>query len=181
MSDVRIESFKQEVEKVFTFLHNEYSRLQTGRASAALVESVNVEAYGQSQPLKAVAGVSIQDARTIVVQPWDASVIGDIESALTKADLGVSPVNDGTVVRLNLPPMTEERRTQLTKVVHSLAEDARISVRQARQNAHDSIKDEEKDEDRRYTLLEELEKAVKEANEKIEVSKKEKDEEVMKV
>jgi ribosome recycling factor len=181
MSDVRIESFKQEVEKVFTFLHNEYSRLQTGRASAALVESVNVEAYGQSQPLKAVAGVSIQDARTIIVQPWDASVIGNIESALTKADLGVSPVNDGTVVRLNLPPMTEERRTQLTKVVHSLAEDARISIRQARQTAHDGIKDEEKDEDRRYTLLEELEKAVKEANEKIEVSKKEKDEEVMKV
>lgn len=181
MSDVRIESFKQEVEKVFTFLHNEYSRLQTGRASAALVESVNIEAYGQSQPLKAVAGVSIQDARTIVVQPWDASVIGDIEAALTKADLGVSPVNDGTVVRLNLPPMTEERRTQLTKVVHSLAEDARISVRQARQNAHDSIKDEEKDEDLKFTLLEELEKSVKEANEKIEVSKKEKDEEVMTV
>lgn len=181
MSDVRIESFKQEVEKVFTFLHNEYSRLQTGRANAALVESVNVDAYGQSQPLKGVAGVSVQDARTIVVQPWDASIMGAIESALTAADLGVSPVNDGTVIRLNLPPMTEERRTQLTKVVHSLAEDARISVRQLRQHAHDSIKDEEKDEDLRYTLLDELEKAVKVANEKIEVSKKEKDEEVMTV
>jgi len=181
MSDVRIESFKEEVEKVFTFLHNEYARLQTGRANAALVESVNVDAYGQKQPLKAVAGVSIQDARTIVIQPWDNAIAGAIESALSAADIGASPVNDGNVIRLNLPPMTEERRTQLTKVVHSLAEDARISVRQLRQHAHDKIKDEEKDEDLRYTLLEELEKAVKASNEKIEVSKKEKDEEVMKV
>ncbi len=181
MADARIESFKKEVEKILTFLQSEYAKLQTGRANAALVESVSVEAYGQNQPLKGVAGISVQDARTIVVQPWDNSVISNIESALTKADLGVNPVNDGTVIRLNLPPMTEERRTQLKKVVHSLAEEARISVRQQRQSVHDDIKEEEKDEDVRYTLLEELEKAVKEANEKIETTMKQKDEEVMTV
>jgi ribosome recycling factor len=181
MADVRIETFNAEVEKVLTYLHSEFAKLQTGRANAALVENVVVDAYGQNQPLKAIAGVSVQDAKTIVVQPWDAATLGAVETALTKADLGVSPVNDGSVIRLNLPPMTQERREQLVKIVHQLSEEGRISVRQQRQTAHDDIKDNEKDEDVRYTLLEELEKAVKTANEKIDESKKLKEEEVMTV
>ncbi|MBT4120053.1 MAG: ribosome recycling factor [Candidatus Peribacter sp.] len=181
MADARIENFNAEVEKVLTYLHGEFAKLQTGRANAALVENVPVDAYGQSQPLKAVAGVSVQDAKTIVVQPWDASTLGDIETALVKADIGINPVNDGTVIRLNLPPMTTERREQLVKLVHQLAEEGRISVRQQRQTVHDKIKDEEKDEDVRYTMLEELEKAVKAANEKIDETKKQKEEEVMTV
>jgi ribosome recycling factor len=179
--DSRIETFNNEAEKVMTYLHGEFAKLQTGRANAALVENVSVEAYGQNQPLKAVAGVSVQDAKTIVVQPWDAGTLQAVETALTKADLGINPVNDGSVIRLNLPPMTQERREQLVKLVHQLAEEGRISVRQQRQSAHDDIKDNEKDEDVRYTLLEELEKAVKAANEKIDTSKKEKEEEVMTV
>ena len=179
--DKRIEIFNTEAEKVLAYLHSEFAKLQTGRANAALVENVVVEAYGQTQPLKAVAGVSVQDAKTIVVQPWDAGTLAAVETALTKADLGVSPVNDGSVIRLNLPPMTEERRSQLVKIVHQLAEEGRISIRQQRQSAHDDIKDNEKDEDVRYTLLEELEKAVKAANEKIDESKKAKEEEVMTV
>jgi ribosome recycling factor len=181
MSDARIETFTNEAEKVMAYLHAEFSKLQTGRANAALVENVVVEAYGQNQALKAIAGVSVQDAKTIVVQPWDAGTLAAVEAALTKADLGVSPVNDGSVIRLTLPPMTEERRQQLVKVVHQLAEEGRISIRQQRQTAHDDIKDNEKDEDVRYTLLEELEKAVKASNEKIDVSKKQKEEEVMTV
>ena len=181
MADARIENFNAEVEKVLTYLHGEFAKLQTGRANAALVENVPVDAYGQSQPLKAVAGVSVQDAKTIVVQPWDASTLGDIETALVKADIGINPVNDGTVIRLTLPPMTTERREQLVKLVHQLAEEGRISVRQQRQTVHDKIKDEEKDEDVRYTMLEELEKAVKAANEKIDETKKQKEEEVMTV
>ena len=181
MADARIENFNAEVEKVLTYLHGEFAKLQTGRANAALVENVPVDAYGQSQPLKAVAGVRVQDAKTIVVQPWDASTLGDIETALVKADIGINPVNDGTVIRLNLPPMTTERREQLVKLVHQLAEEGRISVRQQRQTVHDKIKDEEKDEDVRYTMLEELEKAVKAANEKIDETKKQKEEEVMTV
>ncbi len=172
--DSRIETFNNEAEKVMTYLHGEFAKLQTGRANAALVENVSVEAYGQNQPLKAVAGVSVQDAKTIVVQPWDAGTLQAVETALTKADLGINPVNDGSVIRLNLPPMTQERREQLVKLVHQLAEEGRISVRQQRQSAHDDIKDNEKDEDVRYTLLEELEKAVKAANEKIDTSKKRK-------
>jgi len=181
MADSRIENFNLEVEKILSHLHSEFSKLQTGRANASLLENVEVEAYGQKQPLKSVAGITVEDARSLVVQPWDRSIMGNVEKALTKADLGTSPVNDGSVIRINLPQMTEERRAQMKKIVHQLAEEARISIRQQRQDVNDAIKDEEKDEDARYTLLEELEKAVKTANEKVEESMKKKEEEVMTV
>jgi ribosome recycling factor len=179
--DARIASFHQQVEKVLEHLHGEYAKLQTGRANAALVDHVLVDAYGQKQELRAVAGISIDDSRTIVIQPWDKGVMQQVETALTELDLGTSPVNDGSVIRINLPPMTEERRIEMTKIVHQLAEEARISIRQQRQTVHDSIKEEEKDEDVRYTLLEELDKAVKEGNDKVEETKKKKEEEVMTV
>src|SRR3989344_8074537 len=99
--DARIQALNQEIEKVIHFLHGEYSKLQTGRASAALVENVQVEAYGQRQPLKALASITIQDVRTIGVQPWDKSIMQPIEIALQKADLGANPVNDGTMVRIS--------------------------------------------------------------------------------
>jgi len=181
MADARIASFQQEMSKVLAYLQSEFAKLQTGRANASLVEHVPVEAYSQLQPLKGVAGISVQDARTIVVQPWDKSVIKNVEIALQKADLGTSPVNDGVVIRIILPPMTQERRSSLTKVVHTLAEEARISVRQQRQKAHDDIKAVEKDEDQRYTLLEQVDKEVKSANEKIDDLKMKKEKEVMTV
>lgn len=179
--DPRISSFKEQTKKVLEFLHNEFAKLQTGRANAALVETVKVDAYGQLQDLKAVASISVQDAKTIVVQPWDRSIMQAVDTALSKADLGGSPVNDGVVIRIILPPMTEERRQRLAKVVSQLGEEARISIRQNRQSVNDDIKANEKDEDVRYTLLEELDKAVKEANEEVEKSVKAKEEEVMTV
>lgn len=180
-SDSRITTFNQEVEKVLHHLHTEYSKLQTGRASSALVDHAVVEAYGQKQPLREVAGISVTDARTIVIQPWDKSIMGNVEKAITILDIGTSPVNDGTVIRINLPPMTEDRRKDMVKIVHQIAEESRISIRQQRQTAHDGIKDEEKDEDLRYSLLEQLDKAVKAANEKVEESMDKKEEEVMTV
>lgn len=179
MADQRITTFTQELQKVLQHLHGEFAKLQTGRASAALVESVPVDAYGQVQPLKAVAGISIQDAKTIVVQPWDKSIMQAVEIALNKADLGASAANDGIVIRIVLPKMTEERRQQLTKVVSKLGEEARISVRQQRQKIHEEIKTTEKDEDVRYTLLEASDKAAKDANDKIEEGVSKKEQEVM--
>lgn len=179
--DTRIESFNKQVEKVLEHLHSEYAKLQTGRANAALVEHVLVDAYGQKQELRAVAGVSVPDARTIVIQPWDRGILSQVEAALQELDLGTAPVNDGAVLRVNLPPMTEERRRDMVKIVHQLAEEARISIRQQRQAVHDAIKDEEKDEDRRFTLLEELDKVVKVANDRVEESREKKEEEVMTV
>ncbi|MDO8648310.1 MAG: ribosome recycling factor [Candidatus Peregrinibacteria bacterium] len=180
MNDTRLDAFHKEVQRVLQFLATEYGKLQTGRANPALIEHVSVEAYGQSQPLRNVAGISVPDARTIVVQPWDRTIMQAVEKALQQANLGTSPVNDGTVIRLNLPQMNEERRLQLTKVVHQLAEEARISVRKSRQDIHDSIKA-EKDEDVKETLMEALQKAVDDANAKVAEAAKKKEEEVMKV
>ena len=163
-------------------LRSEYARLQTGRASAALVESVPVLAYGQTQPLKALAGISVQDARTIVVQPWDKGTLGDIEKALQKVDLGTNPVNDGIVLRIVLPPMTEERRKQLVKVLHTLAEEARISIRQHRQDAHTAVKhDKARAEDERFRLDKQIQEAVDKVNTEIEQLAKKKEQEVMKI
>ena len=180
MSEVDIDTFKTETLKVLDFLHSEYAKLQTGRASAALVEHVEVEAYGQKQALQTVAGITIEDARTIMVQPWDKGILQDVEQALQKADLGTSPVNDGVVIRINLPQMTEDRRTELTKLVNQLAEEAKISVRNARHEAKENI-EKETDEDVRTTQLEILQKEVDSINENIEETAKNKEEEVMTV
>jgi ribosome recycling factor len=180
MQDPLIADFHTQVEKVLNHLKREFGSLQTGRASSALIEHIDVEAYGQRQPLKTVAGISIPDARSIIVQPWDRSILANVEKALQQANLGTSPVNDGVILRINLPPMTQERRQQLTKVVNKLAEDARISIRKHRQDVHDKIK-EEKDEDVRATLQTSLQKAVDDANAKISEAAKHKEQEIMTV
>lgn len=179
-SDPRIASFQSACDSTLKHLLGEFSKLQTGRANAALVEHIEAEAYGAKQPLRNMASISVSDARTIVIQPWDRSLFQNVERALQQADLGASPVNDGTVIRLNLPPMTEERRKQLTKVVSQLAEEARISVRKHRQEAQDGIK-QEKDEDVKETLLELLQKTTDKANESIADVAKKKEEEIMKI
>jgi ribosome recycling factor len=180
MSDVRITHYLSEAEKALQFLLQEFAKLQTGRANAAIVEHIAVEAYGQRQELRTVAGITVQDARTIVIQPWDRSILQTIEKAIQQSNLGIAPVNDGSVLRMNLPPLTQERRQQLQKVVHQLAEDARISVRKHRQEAHDKIK-ESKEEDVRRTLEAELQKHVDAYNGKIDAARKKKEEELMKI
>ncbi len=181
MPDARIAAFQGHVATILDHLKGEFAKLQTGRASPALVEHILVEAYGQRQELRTVAGISVPEARMIVIQPWDRSLMGAIEAGLSKADIGSSPVNDGAVLRISLPPMTEERRKQLAKVVRQLAEDSRISVRQKRQEIHDAIKTEEKDEDARYTLIDELQKEVEKANAGIETLTEGKEKEILTV
>ena len=131
--------------------------------------------------MKQLGAISLPEPKKIVIQPWDREILSQVEAALNELDLGTSPVNDGVVIRINLPPMTEDRRKEMTKVVQKLAEEARISIRQQRQAVHDKLKAEENDEDQRYTLLEQLEKGVKEANEKIDESRKKKEGEIMTV
>ncbi len=179
-SDPRIAAFQKEMDNVLTFLKNEFGKLQTGRANPALIEHIEVDAYGQRQQLRAVAGISVGDARSIVVQPWDRSVLQAVEKALQLADTGASISNDGVVIRLNLPPMTEERRANLKKIVQKLAEEAKISVRKHRQTVHDGFKA-EKDEDVKRTLMDDLQKHVDDANGKIVDLAKKKDEELMKI
>lgn len=181
MPSPRVAAFSAESDKVLKFLQTEFSKLQTGRASASLVDHLEVEAYGHRNPLKSVAGIAVQDARTIVVQPWDRGILSNVERALQMVNLGTSPVNDGVVLRINLPPMTEERRRELTKVVQKLAEEAKITLRQHRQAVLDKIKNEEKDEDARFTQQDELQKLVDQANASVEELRKKKEQEVMTV
>lgn len=179
MIDPRIHTFCAEADKVLAHLKTEYSKLQTGRANAALVEHILIDAYGQKQDLRSIAGISV-DQRSIVIQPWDRSILSAVEKAIQLADLGASPINDGVAVRITLPSMTEERRKHLQKVVHQLAEDSRVSLRKHRQVVHDAIKP-EKDEDVKETLNQELQKGVDDYNGRIGEMAKRKEEEIMKV
>ncbi|OGJ62118.1 ribosome recycling factor [Candidatus Peribacteria bacterium RIFCSPLOWO2_02_FULL_51_10] len=171
-------SFDQLTKKTLDHLHQEFSKLQTGRANATLIEHIPVEAYGQKMELKAVSSISVQDARSMVIQPWDRSVLGAVEKALIQANIGVNPVNDGVVIRLNFPQMTEERRVQMKKIVSQLSEQAKIKIRQDRQAANDQIKT-LADEDEKERLQKDLQKMVDDSNHKIEESAKKKEGEVM--
>jgi len=173
------------MKKVIEHLKTEFSHLQIGRASASLVEGVQVEVYGSHQPLKAVAHISVPDAKTIQIQPWDKGTLQAIEKGIQMANLGLTPSNDGIVIRINIPPLTEERRRDLTKVVHKLAEEARISVRHARQAVMDKIKGQEKakeiSEDISKGMEKKLQEKVDAINQDIEMLAKGKEADVMKV
>ncbi|HRH93494.1 MAG TPA: ribosome recycling factor [Candidatus Peribacteria bacterium] len=180
MAHPALAAFQDHVQKTLEHLQQEFSKLQTGRANAAVLEHISIEAYGQRMELKAVASISVQDARSIVIQPWDKTVLGAIEKALQVSDLGVSPVNDGVVIRLNFPAMTEERRKHIVKVVGTLAEEAKIRIRKDRQTANDIIKD-MADEDEKERAQKELQKMVDDANAKVVSLAAAKDKEVMTV
>lgn len=121
-------------------LDREFGAIRTGRASSGLVERITVDYYGTQTPLNQIAGISTPDAHLIVIQPWDRSVLGAIEKAITKSDIGLVPNVDGTVVRLNVPPLTEERRREMVKQVRKRAEEARVEVRHHRREAADVLK-----------------------------------------
>jgi ribosome recycling factor len=121
-------------------MERDFAGIRTGRASTALVERITVEYYGTQTPLNQVAGISTPDAHLIVIQPWDRSVLSAIEKAITRSDIGLTPNVDGTVVRLNVPPLTEERRHELVKQVRRRAEQARVEVRNHRREASDALK-----------------------------------------
>lgn len=125
-------------------LQRELNTVRTGRASPALVERLTVDYYGTPTPLQQIATIHAADARTLTIQPWDKHALGDVEKAILKSDLGINPTNDGTVVRLALPPLTEERRRELVKVVHKKVDEAKVAVRNCRRDGHDTLRDQEK-------------------------------------
>jgi ribosome recycling factor len=121
-------------------LAREFATVRTGRASTAILDAVRVDYYGTPTPISQMASLSTPDARTLVIQPWEAGQLKEIEKAITKADLGVTPVNDGKLIRLTMPTPTEERRKQLVKTIGKMAEDARVAVRNIRREANDKLK-----------------------------------------
>jgi ribosome recycling factor len=126
-------------------MERDFQGVRTGRASTSLVERITVDYYGTQTPLNQLAGISVPEPHQIVIQPWDRAVLGAIEKAITRSDIGITPNVDGTVVRLNIPPLTEERRKELVKVVHKRMEEARVEIRNIRRDAADHLKKEERE------------------------------------
>ena len=166
-------------------LAREFASVRTGRANAALLDGVRVEAYGTTTPLNQVASVSVPDPRTILIKPWDATQLKEIEKGIVKSDLGLSPGNDGKVIRLTMPTLTEERRKQLAKSVGKFAEDARVAIRNVRREANDKMKGLAKEkkisEDEERRGHDQIQKATDRFTAKIDELTKKKEQEVLTV
>ncbi len=141
---MELNEVEQRMQKTISVFEENLSEIRAGRANPAILNKITVEYYGVPTPINQVAGISVPEARTIVIQPWDASVLKSIEKAILASDIGLNPNNDGKVIRLNFPELTEERRKELVKDIKKIAEEARVGVRSIRRDGMDSVKDAQK-------------------------------------
>ncbi len=164
-------------------LKDDFNTIRTGRASSALFDKIRVEYYGNPTPLNQVATISVPEARLVVIQPWDPTVLGEIEKALQKSELSLNPSNDGKVIRINIPPLTEERRKEYVKVAKNMAEQARVAIRNIRRDANDSLKKMEKDgeitEDDIKKGMDDIQEMTNKKIEEIDSQLEEKEKEIM--
>jgi ribosome recycling factor len=176
---------RSQMDKAVEALRREFAGVRTGKASPALLDTVRVDAYGSHVPLNQVASVSAPEPRLLVVQPWDRSMIGPIERGLRESDLGLNPANDGKVIRVPIPALTEERRKEYVRLLHRMTEDARVAVRQARKEANDTIKASQKggevSEDDARREMDEVQKLTDRYIERVDELMKHKEAEVMEV
>ena len=147
MKDEILAEMREKMAKTVAALKKDFKRIRTGVASTALLEGIRVDCYDTQMPIEQVGSVSIPESRLIVIQPWDQSVIGNIEKAILKSDLGLTPMNDGKIIRIAIPPLTEERRKELAKLARKMAEDNKISIRNHRRDANDMLKELKKDKE----------------------------------
>ncbi|MBU1087039.1 MAG: ribosome recycling factor [Candidatus Omnitrophica bacterium] len=180
-----VHQLEDKMKKTIDVAIRDFSMVRTGRASAALVEGIRVDYYGTSTPLKQLAGIATPEARLIVIQPWDISCLGAVEKAIQKSDLGISPSNDGKIIRLNVPPLTQERRLELVKVIHKLTEENRIAIRAIRRDANEAVKLEQKDaeitEDESFKALDDIQKLTDKYIKELEALSKKKENDIMEV
>ena len=176
---------RKKMQKAMDYLHEEFGKLQTGRANAALVEGVEVEVFGSTMPLKGLASITIPESNQIAIQPWNRDHLPNVEKAIVEAKLGLNPSNDGNVIRLIIPPLTEERRKDLVKLLHKYAEDSRVSIRNARHEALKKLemmeKEKEISEDELKGKEKSLQNQVDEFNDKVEEAAKQKEKDIMTV
>src|ERR1700730_11004922 len=135
---------ERRMQKAVEALRQDLAAIRTGRASSSLIERITVEYYGAPTPINQVASVSTPEARLLVIQPWDRKLLVDIEKAIQKSDLGINPNNDGQVIRLNIPPMSEDRRRDLVKTLHKKLDEHKVAIRNVRRNIQDKLRDREK-------------------------------------
>lgn len=185
MVDELLEDLKSRMEKVVTHLRREYDRVRTGRASLSLLDGIRVDYYGTSTPLNQVATLSIPEARLIVIQPWDKGVLSEIERAVQKSELGLTPMNDGKVIRIAIPPLTEERRKELGKLVRKMAEERKVDLRNQRRDANETLRDLKKEkeitEDDLFRFQEEVQQVTDQYVKKVDGVLEEKEKEIMEI
>lgn len=142
-----IQRLNMEMEKSLDSLKREFSRVRTGRASIALLDGIKIDYYGTLTPLNQLATLSVPEPRLITIQPWDATAVKEIEKAIQKSDLGLTPINDGKIIRVAIPPLTEQRRMELVKVVKKMAETCKVSLRNHRRDINEELKRMKKDKE----------------------------------
>jgi len=174
---------REEMEKALENTKHEFGRVRTGRASLSLLEGIKVNYYGSVAPLNQVSTLAVPDSRLITIQPWDTKIIGDIEKAILRSDLGLTPATDGKIIRIPIPSLTEERRKELVKVIGKVAEKAKVTLRNIRRDINEKLKDLKKDktisEDEYFADHDQVQKITDEYIEKAEALFIEKEKELM--
>jgi len=183
MKDEVLTETRRKMDKVLEVMARDLSRVRTGRASVALLEGIKVECYGTTMPISQVASLAAPESRLLTIQPWDTSVMADIEKAILKSDLGLNPANDGKIIRLPIPALTTERRKDLVKMVKKMEEEAKVALRNVRREANEDLKEMKKEkllaEDDAHRGTDEVQKITDEYTKKAEVQAAEKEKEIM--
>jgi len=183
MIDDIYQETKESMGKTVEALNRELQRIRTGRASLSVLDGIKVDYYGTPTPLNQMATLAVPESRQITIQPWDASVIKDIEKAILKSDLGLTPSNDGKILRISIPPLTEERRKELVKVIHKICEDHKVTVRNIRRDSNELLKSLKKDgdisEDEAFRSQDQVQKITDEHIKRIDECYSEKEKEIL--
>ena len=183
MKDEILSELREKMAKSGEALKREFKRIRTGRASKALLDGVRVDCYDTQMPLEQIASISVPETRLIVIQPWDQSIIGNIEKAILKSELGLTPMNDGKIIRISIPPLTAERREELAKLARKMSEENKITIRNHRREANELFKElkNEKDisEDELHKAYNEVQKITDEFIKKIDEITAEKEKEII--
>ncbi len=186
MLDLIYEDAKERMDKAVSVMAEELSKVRTGKATPAIVEHVKVDAYGSLVPMNQVANIGTPDATLLIVNPFDKSLVGPIEKAIVAADLGLNPSNDGQIIRIPIPSLTEERRKELVKVSHRYAEEGRVAIRNIRRDANDQVKKTEKEEsgiseDDMHRTLDRIQELTNKHIERVDELLKKKEEQILEV
>ena len=180
-----IKDAKERMDKSLNALRNELAKIRTGKATTALLDSIRVEYYGNQVPLNQVSNVSVLDAHTLSITPWEKQMVAVIEKAILESNMGLNPVNDGTNLKIPIPPLTEERRKELVKVIKKFGEEAKIAIRNIRRDSNDHLKREEKEkklsEDQFLDAEDEVQKLTDEHTKSVDEILKHKEDEIMEV
>jgi ribosome recycling factor len=183
MKDEIISEMREKMEKTGEVLNQEYKKMRTGRASTSIIEGIKVECYGTQMRLNQIASLSSPESRLLIVQPWDQTIIGNIEKSILKSGLGLTPMNDGKLIRISIPPLTEERRKELAKMAKKMAEDSKIIIRNHRREANEMLKELKNEgeisEDEMYAYQEKVQKNTDEFIAKIDEIRTQKETEIL--